>query len=146
MYNAHNIEQQPTQDYKMKTKYCPKCKTEKDRSEFSKDKHQKDGLRSHCRECRSSDHQEYYKKYKSEIIKRDFMWNKSNPEKSKARALANSYPNLLVIKGECSCDVEKKQKHHPDYSKPFEVVILCASCHAAEHARLRSLTAQAVAI
>ena len=145
----------------METKYCPKCKIEKSISEFSKDKYQKDGLRSHCRNCRSLDHQEYYGKNKDAIIRRDSIWRKANPdkirfyhqinrgkypEKQKAKYLAGRYPERLIIKGECSCDVKKKQKHHPDYSKPFEVVMLCSNCHGAQHKKFKSLSASAVAI
>lgn len=36
----------------------------------------------------------------------------------------------------CSvCGSERSQAHHPDYSKPLEVVWLCAKHHADEHAR-----------
>lgn len=53
----------------------------------------------------------------------------------------------LTILYECSCDIpaEKKLKHHPDYNKLNEVMLLCRRCHSAEHKRLRSLAmAQAV--
>lgn len=29
--------------------------------------------------------------------------------------------------------------HHPDYSKPLEVVWMCRPCHLAEHKRLEAL-------
>jgi hypothetical protein len=44
----------------------------------------------------------------------------------------------LIILYECACDVEKKLRHHPDYSKPAEVMLLCRKCHAQEHKRIRA--------
>jgi hypothetical protein len=32
------------------------------------------------------------------------------------------------------------QGHHPDYSKPFEVVWLCQLHHSEEHRKLKELT------
>lgn len=36
----------------IQTKYCPKCKIDKDASEFTKNKHQHDGLFPYCRDCK----------------------------------------------------------------------------------------------
>lgn len=35
----------------MNTKICNKCKKEKSKTEFSKDKNKKDGLRTICKQC-----------------------------------------------------------------------------------------------
>lgn len=41
-----------------------------------------------------------------------------------------------LIKKPCAiCGSSRSQAHHPDYSKPLDVVWLCAKHHAAEHAR-----------
>lgn len=34
------------------------------------------------------------------------------------------------------CGAKKSEMHHPDYSKPLDVVWLCKPCHDAEHRRL----------
>lgn len=64
-------------------KTCSKCGAEKDETEFSKDKYQKDGLRTRCRSCMSevwkagyAANPEYYKQ-------RSKDWVRDNPEKSK---------------------------------------------------------------
>lgn len=36
----------------------------------------------------------------------------------------------------CKLKAKKINAHHPDYSKPFEVVWLCQGCHSELHARL----------
>jgi hypothetical protein len=45
-------------------KICTKCKIEKELSEFSKDKTQKDGLRNKCKSCCKE-----YRQANKEIIK-----------------------------------------------------------------------------
>jgi len=65
---------------------------------------------------------------------------------SKTKKLAAA--GMLIILYECSCNVPKseKLKHHPNYDKLEEVMLLCRKCHAAEHKRLRSLTTTARAV
>lgn len=46
-----------------------------------------------------------------------------------------NHPEKLIILRECECD-KPKIKHHPDYNKPFEIELLCKSCHWKEHKRL----------
>lgn len=64
-------------------KTCSKCGVEKGKTEFSKDRHTKDGLRNRCRACMSeiwkadyAANPEYYKKRAKD-------WNVLNPEKTK---------------------------------------------------------------
>lgn len=85
-------------------------------------------------------------KYKEAHRRKAREWQKSNPLKTKAQYFAKKYPGQLNILYECPCSAPGKHRHHFDYTKPFDVIILCDSCHAAEHKRLRSLSAQAVAI
>jgi len=47
-----------------------------------------------------------------------------------------SNPYLVEIISECPCNDPYKIKHHPDYSDPNRVVLLCRKCHGAEHARI----------
>jgi hypothetical protein len=46
--------------------------------------------------------------------------------------LNRKYPDKIVILKECE-HKGKKQKHHPDYDKPFEIEILCKKCHFLKH-------------
>lgn len=65
--------------------------------------------------------------------------------KFKEKMLAESKVDYAVKNGKikrpnkCAvCGVLcKPQAHHPDYSKPLEVVWLCVSCHSDVHKRLR---------
>ena len=51
--------------------------------------------------------------------------------------LMNATPEKISILSECHHDNVKKERHHPDYSEPFKVMLLCRSCHQAEHMRIK---------
>ena len=59
---------------------------------------------------------------------------RKNPE----RCLAQLKVRRAVVKGllaktPCACGSVKVQGHHPDYSKPLEVIWMCKSCHQKWH-------------
>jgi hypothetical protein len=96
----------------------------------------------------------YYASHREQIDKVTKLYHKNHPEKVsiwqkkhrdshpiilKAYRKVNNNPALITVLTECPCNYPMKHKHHPDYNKPFEVIRLCPSCHAAEHKRLRSL-------
>lgn len=55
-------------------------------------------------------------------------------EQQTAHYLANRYPYKVIVLFECEHRGEK-EKHHPNYSKPFEVELLCHSCHGEKRAK-----------
>ena len=71
-------------------------------------------------------------------IKRTVEWQRRNPQKLAAivkvyRAVkANKIkrPNCCSL---CGCTNRKISAHHENYSKPYEVVWLCQSCHMLRH-------------
>jgi hypothetical protein len=123
-------------------KRCQTCKTTKELHKISGTT-LKDGTLAQyyiCRDCNTSRarvwritspnaHQilEKARKYQEE----------KNPHKMSARqAVRTAILNgNLVRPGICSvCLLEKKpDAHHPDYSKPLEVIWLCRQCHADVH-------------
>ena len=49
-----------------------------------------------------------------------------------AYRLNHEHPEKIIILKDCG-HAGKKEKHHPDYDKPFEVEILCEICHDERH-------------
>ncbi len=61
-------------------------------------------------------------------------YSKNNPEKKKAKDKARW--NIKFDKDQMCvfCEGRKaKEMHHPDYSKPLEVMFLCIQCHRSLH-------------
>src|SRR5208283_4198236 len=105
-------------------KHCPKCKTVKPESKFSKSKAQRDGLQTQCKECRK----ELRRIIKHKDVK---IWRAKYPQKFKAEQLAQ---NNIPLKDHCeicgcSNKVRKLHRAHFDYDKPLEVHTFCCKCH-----------------
>lgn len=57
---------------------------------------------------------------------------------------ARSYAGMYLRRGEikrkpCRDCGARAQMHHPDYSKPLEVIWLCVPHHRAEHKRMKEI-------
>jgi len=64
-------------------------------------------------------------------------WRVENPDRYRAHnAVNNAVRDGKLQKQPCRvCGAERVHAHHPDYSKPLEVVWLCPAHHAREIAR-----------
>jgi hypothetical protein len=105
------------------------------------------------RDIRLEKCREYYVKNKTKILELNKKWREEHPietrymrsknqkdyeirypEKIKAHQLANN--KIKIVKG-IMCEICKKEqakhRHHPDYSKPLEVVLVCIKCHNKLH-------------
>ncbi len=69
--------------------------------------------------------------YKENKRKREKKYYQNNKEKSRAKELASKIPLKEI------CEVCKENparyRHHPDYSKPLEVIHVCVECHKKIH-------------
>ena len=91
---------------------------------------------------------EYMKKYREGVsldkVKMDKVrasrktWNENNKDKMRAHDIIEKeivYGRLKRLPCEV-CGEARSQAHHPDYSKPLEVVWLCQTHHKQLHSQL----------
>ena len=84
----------------------------------------------------SEQKKEYRKKNKDKIKKwfnNHYATNEAYKTKHIARALAAFHISLDDKSCEKCGSTEKLHRHHPDYSKPLEIKILCEKHHNEEH-------------
>ena len=128
---------------------------------FVKESKSSFGHQNTCKNCRNKrsllPNREYTKqKIKVDpqyFSKRVNSWRERNPEKYKIlkkrcnknykethpeRVIAHTQSKRVKKQDFCSlCGVNYSlEKHHPDYSKPKEVITLCHNCHLKIHGRL----------
>jgi len=78
------------------------------------------------RETMKKNHPGYYQEYSQK-------WKREHPTQRKAVDDAlNSSRKLNAVCSKCG-SAKNIERHHPDYSKPLEFVILCRKCHRALH-------------
>jgi len=141
----------------MNTRYCSQCGQEKPLDEFDVNKTKPLRRAYRCKECRREyDRQHSSKKSKTpQKIEQVRRWHQSERGRmmDKQRRLlrkdkirTKNMLNYLIERGIIQrqpcirCGEENGQGHHPDYSKPLEVVWLCQTHHSEEHKRLKENT------
>lgn len=132
---------------KKETKRCSKCKRIKPLEEFYKNNTKSCGRQSACKECIKENDKERLKRYRKtnegrqKEIERSAKTRKKYPERDKARVTARRAIKTGEIKKRACqiCGEIKTEMHHPDYSKPLEVVFLCLEHHGKLHREPREL-------
>ena len=129
---------------------CKVCLEEKPLSDFYAMKSMKSGHMSKCKECfkkeihaarkRNIEHyREYDRNRGSRMSNEDLRRQRArHPEWVKAhRAVRNALRNGTLHKKPCEiCGASFVHAHHPDYSKPLEVIWLCPLHHRQVHAQI----------
>jgi hypothetical protein len=132
-------------------KQCGGCRQHKSLAEFTKEKSRPDGLCSICKDC-------------IKVRRAGRVPSESTKEKARLRAQrraaelnkvqAKHKVQAAVRSGRltpwpmCSvpeCNVSKTEAHHPDYTRPLDVVWLCRSHHRLAHYAIRDIAARASA-
>ena len=75
------------------TRRCTKCGEWLPLASFRKERHGKNGLRAHCKECDAEYSRKWYVANKERVAESHRKWRKANPEKCRASALKCYYAN-----------------------------------------------------
>ena len=118
---------------------CSSCKEEKDPSFFHKDATRKTGCSTYCKFCKKEKDKLIQKPRLPNKAKKD-AWRKKFPERKNAQAkVFRALFSGKLTKQPCFICGEKAEAHHPDYSRPLDVVWLCSSHHKQAHALTKGL-------
>lgn len=135
---------------------CSQCKQLKHPEFFWKDKRNKSGRYSECKECHKKyvkpmsyeyrhtyweknkeklykSHVEYKRRNRKKISELTKSYRSRNNNKVMARSKARS--KKIDEKSICAyCESkENLERHHPNYDEPLNVIILCRKCHRGLH-------------
>lgn len=131
-------------------KTCSECKLQFHTSNFYRNRSKPCGLDSYCKDCTRLKYRDkrernrknyrekdkrYYKDNRDKISEKRKSDYEINKHKHQARAAVQS----AIRKGDMErglcqeCGDRKSEAHHPNYSKPLEVVWLCKTHHARVH-------------
>lgn len=133
-------------------KQCSDCKCFLDISSFYKHPKTKDGLLNRCKKChliackktRNQENSLKYEHKRAKTQKRKDLARKTSkqyraehPDRKDAQQKAERAIKKGLIKKQVVCSVCNKEKklqmHHTDYTKPFDVIFVCSSCHNKIH-------------
>jgi hypothetical protein len=130
-------------------KTCGKCKRTLPVSEFSKDRSRRDGLLYRCKACdrqyrvehrkeRNERQRRYYARHADRLHAYYRQYYAANKEKDRARhavraaVKSGKLPHISTMT--CAiCGAPAQVYHHEDYSKRYDVIPLCMSCHMLHH-------------
>lgn len=136
----------------MTSKTCFKCQENKPLSMFYKHARMADGHLNKCKDCTKLDvannrvdnieRIRAYDKMRASMPHRvakakeiQKKWREEHPERRAAQiALGNAVSRGRVEKLPCMVCGGKSEAHHPDYSRPLDVVWLCPPHHKQAHA------------
>jgi hypothetical protein len=149
--------------FDMDSKTCPGCSATKPVGEYYKTQKSKDGLFGKCKACvrvavrnNRNARIDYYREYdaarnklpdrKSRCASAFAAAAEKYPERKwAAKTLSNAVRDKRVIPQPCWVCGEKAQGHHPDYSRPLDVVWLCVKHHRQAHALVRTMDDDSIA-
>ncbi|HQW57340.1 MAG TPA: hypothetical protein PK583_00070 [Gammaproteobacteria bacterium] len=118
---------------KPNSKKCTHCKQIKYLCLFPKTRRAKDGYNSWCLDCKNAIPDKKRKLTADEYRAARTKERQSIQGKAR-RYIENRVRRGTLAKSPCQiCGTLKVQAHHPDYSKPSDIMWLCRSHHMAWH-------------
>jgi hypothetical protein len=115
-------------------KQCPRCRKVKPWSEFYILKSGQPS--SWCKVCESQYKRECCKPNHEKHVADCRKYKKNHPEQVRAWGFVYRHVKAgrLAKPDKCQiCGKSPAQAHHPDYSRPLDVLWLCLACHRNQH-------------
>lgn len=78
-------------------------------------------------------YRELYRKNPEYFNSRNRQWRRTHKKANSAETLAGLKTTLENQSCQQCGSTSNLNRHHPDYSKPYEVIILCSKCHNRLH-------------
>ena len=111
-------------------KICSSCHQKKAFDFYHKDKNTNSGYSTYCKSCKKEKDKI---RQKTRVLNKD-VWRKKFPERKNAHAkVFRALVSGKLIKQPCLMCGESAEAHHPDYSRPLDVVWLCQTHHKQVH-------------
>lgn len=143
----------------MTEKACTKCGEVKSLSEYHRHRGMKDGRAAACGSCQRAasrawhkanpkrtarNRQRWKQENRAKVAAMSASWERKNPEKTRAQStVAYAIKKGDLVRPDACEDCGEScmpHAHHPDYSKPYEVMWLCRPCHGKAHKRYAETT------
>ena len=117
---------------------CIKCGKNKSFDSFPPRKDSKFGIRHSCKVCNEKYQKKYRKTHKEALNIQKRAYIKRNYKKQKAHWTISNMVKRgkleRIFTKECyCCNKQAEEYHHPDYSKPKDVIPVCIPCHRYIH-------------
>ena len=110
-------------------KFCYKCKTAKERSEFNKKTRSKDGLQNECKTCKNVFRVAYYKKHSDKERIACKAWQDAHPDKS----AAIGGKSLAIKRGGSASDIYDIELCIPFYAEARRLSRETGILHHVDH-------------
>ena len=123
-------------------KTCDRCGVQKPLADFYKNSKMASGYLHQCKECVNQYKYSWQRANKHRRYAYSAAYWAKYPLKYQANiTVGNAIRDGKLQRQPCViCGAEKTEGHHPDYSKPLDVVWLCPPCHRQTHAKEREKT------
>lgn len=111
-------------------KWCSGCKTEKEETEFYKNRSRPDGLQNRCKECSTKSSRESYLKHKDKYKERVSRWHRNRNLKRNYGITVETF-ELMVFEQNNRCVICREDLVIPHVDKALtgEIrALLCGKC------------------
>lgn len=131
-------------------KRCYFCKEQKPVSDFNRDRSRGDGLQNRCRCCQLKANREWAQRHpevRRSALRRQYaqeVTRRPTKQSPREKKRAHYAVEMAIKKGlmarpsacsRCGRTQFPIHGHHENYSKPLDVIWLCAPCHGEAHSR-----------